>query len=847
MILPVLLLALVACGGPDSSSAPAPTSPGTAPADPSPGLPPSVPVERFGLWSSPQTWPLGQVPRAGEAVTIPVGLAVTLDVSPPPLKGLTVNGHLVFDREKDLRLSSDWIMVHGRLEVGTPERPYLRRAEIVLTGDDPNQDVMGMSTKAIGVMGGGALELHGEPRLGWTRLAATAPRGATQITVQDSSGWRVGDQIVVSATDYDARQSEPRSLTAVSGNTLTLDRPLAYLHYGQETFGVDQRGEVGLLSRNILIRGETTLEQGFGGHLMVMRGGWARLSGVELRRMGQKGRMGRYPVHWHLVGEVAGQYLRQSSIHQSFNRCVTLHGTSRAEVTGNVAYDALGHCYFLEDGSEIGNRLEGNLGLLTRPPAGGEEIIPSDSLASTFWITNPDNVVRGNVAGGSRSGFGFWYALPQNPIGASRSATNDASVFPRRTPLGEFSGNVAHSNGAAGLMVGMGIDAQGLTQAMRYTPRTNPADPASSPVVAEFRNLTAYKNRGQGAWLGGDSQRLTGARLADNAVGVSLAYNALSVEDALIVGDSDNLGQPEVGSGEITGPGGRTLPRPFSAETARFPVRGLEYYGGPAGFRNVRFVNFQPNSVRPASALSYQNFTSYPTDARNYAEAAQLVNAQPVYFAPRLEPTPAQVARDDNADAYRSAAILDRDGSLTGRAGQTVVYDDPFLADAFCTPQPAWNAQVCPHRYARFLLRNLSRQGEIAPLTLTREEGTRPSFRMWGSPEGGSNSEFSSSLILGRSYSLRFAGAAPSNFRVFLLNAATGSIALSLAYPSAPHVYGPGVTDAHKLASMPSIAALNASSQSAYFFDGSIVHVRLVIPAGADIVGMNVCRNNLCR
>ena len=53
--------------------------------------------------------------------------------------------------------------------------------------------------------------------------------------------------------------------------TITLDRPLEYMHFGQITFGVDERGEVGLLTRNIRIRASDDAEQSyFGGHIMAM-------------------------------------------------------------------------------------------------------------------------------------------------------------------------------------------------------------------------------------------------------------------------------------------------------------------------------------------------------------------------------------------------------------------------------------------------------------------------------------------------------------------------------------------------------------------------------------------------
>ena len=82
---------------------------------------------------------------------------------------------------------------------------------------------------------------------------------------------------------------------------------------------------------------------------------------------------------------------------------------------GVVCYDNIGHAYFLEDGAETGNVFEGNLGLATRRPATGEQVLPSDVAPATFWITNPDNTYRRNVAAGS-SGFGFWFALPASTL-----------------------------------------------------------------------------------------------------------------------------------------------------------------------------------------------------------------------------------------------------------------------------------------------------------------------------------------------------------------------------------------------------------------------------------------------
>ena len=221
-----------------------------------PGTPPPPSIDG-DLWSDPATWG-GQVPAEGEAVTIPADKTVVLDTSPPPLKSLQIDGTLVFD-DRDLALSADWIMVRGKLQIGAEGAPFRHDATISLTGTNRDENIMGMGPKVLGVMGG-TLELHGKQRLSWTKLGATASKGSTQITLDEAPDWRPGGRIVISSTDYDPFQREEATITAVSGNVVTLDKALAYTHWGvTQTFDgrvVDERAEVALLSRNVKIEGE---------------------------------------------------------------------------------------------------------------------------------------------------------------------------------------------------------------------------------------------------------------------------------------------------------------------------------------------------------------------------------------------------------------------------------------------------------------------------------------------------------------------------------------------------------------------------------------------------------------
>ncbi len=183
----------------------------------------------------------------------------------------------------------------------------------------------------------------------------------------DAKGWKVGDEIVLASTDFDPRQAERRTIAAIRGNNITLDKKLDYMHFGKITFDVDERGEVGLLTRNIKIQAsEDAAQSYFGGHIMAMASSKMFVEGVELNRMGQHMTLARYPIHWHLVGDAKGQYIKNAAIHDTYNRCVTVHGTNHLRVENNVTYNTVGHCFFLEDGIEHGNEFVRNLAIQTK-------------------------------------------------------------------------------------------------------------------------------------------------------------------------------------------------------------------------------------------------------------------------------------------------------------------------------------------------------------------------------------------------------------------------------------------------------------------------------------------------
>jgi len=263
---------------------------------------PSSTAVKSGRWSDAATWSDKKVPAPNAVVTIDRNVDVVLDSTPPALRSLTINGKLAFADTKDLELTTEWIMLHGELEIGTEAKPHTHKATITLTDNIKGEDFGGLgggdrSDRGIMLMGG-TLNLHGNRTNSWTKLSKTAEAGSNSIEVLNAAGWGVGDTIVLASTDYDPHQAERRTISTIKGNTITLDKKLDYMHFGKITFDVDERGEVGLLSRNILIQASADADKDlFGGHIMAMSGSKMQFAGVELNRMGQNMHLARYPIH----------------------------------------------------------------------------------------------------------------------------------------------------------------------------------------------------------------------------------------------------------------------------------------------------------------------------------------------------------------------------------------------------------------------------------------------------------------------------------------------------------------------------------------------------------------------
>ena len=416
------------------------------------------------MWSQDTTWGGEFAPMEGESVWIPEGLNLYVDVDRTPvLKAIIVEGSLIFAPDADPNherfFDAHYIFINkGMMEVGTEEFPYTSKITITMHSsvEDPYIPIYG--NKVIGVRYG-TLDMHGIERTPtWTKLETTVEPGATVITLQEEVDWVAGEQISIASTEFDGRQGEQRTIIAVSADkkTLTLDQPLTYKHFAQtQYFGendidfIDMRAEVGLLTRNVAFRGdpETSIATEYGATMFFHSDGddslIARLGYIECYNVGQAFKLGRYAIHFHMIGAVHKSYIKGVGLHQSNNRAFTMHGTHYLRIEQNVVFEAKGHTVFIEDAIETNNYIYKNLIMKTMRSM---SLLNTDQTPGNFWLTHPNNIFIDNAAAGSDR-YGYWFDLQEHAMGPSA----DTSVCPEHDKVGEFKGNSAHSNGRYGL------------------------------------------------------------------------------------------------------------------------------------------------------------------------------------------------------------------------------------------------------------------------------------------------------------------------------------------------------------------------------------------------------------
>ncbi len=356
----------------------------------------------------------------------------------------------------------------------------------------------------------------------WMRLGGDVSSG-TSLTVDGTPAERwwlpsdgTRDQIVVTTTDYLPGHSELLTIGQVQGDDVTFTPAIKWFHSGKrykidlgaakarlEAAGMDKslvakgaetRAAVALLTRSIRIVSEgdgivetpnphvetykeasdrTLCPDGkskgcyyFGGHT-VFRQGFkeVQIQGVEFVNLGQGGKLGHYPVHFHMARQVPpGTIVKDSAVNELNTRWYVVHDTQGVTFQRDVGWKSIGHGYYLENGTEADNNFYSDIGIFARaaidndqnprkipgiladnqgrsdfnlhpkPPDVADVANPGfpyrsdNEYPAVFWISNGWNNFQGDMAAGAGAcGSSYWFVplansdMPDVPTAANSS------------------------------------------------------------------------------------------------------------------------------------------------------------------------------------------------------------------------------------------------------------------------------------------------------------------------------------------------------------------------------------------------------------------------------------------
>ncbi|HEY3912313.1 MAG TPA: hypothetical protein VGM07_20865 [Stellaceae bacterium] len=378
-----------------------------------------------------------------------------------------------------------------------------------MCGADPADGKVGyFGYKVLAVSYGGALVMNGYKGVAtglddkplqsgnsWMRLKGDVSAG-NSLTLDGSPAERWWlpndkdrDQIVVTTTDYLPGHSEELTVTSVQGDKVGFTPAIKWFHNGTrfavasrlgtaegrlEDAGMDPnlvkdgaetRAAVALLTRSIRIvsggdvAGET-FEQAeaaaqkagktyyFGGHTVFRQGiKEVQIRGVEFAELGQGGKIGHYPIHFHKTRQVPpNTFVADSSVNDSNTRWYVLHDTQGVTFQRDVGWKSIGHGYYLEDGTEADNNFYSDLGVFARAAIDNDQnpqrvpgiladnqgvsafsdnpknvVNPGfpyrsdNEYPTVFWITNGWNNFEGDMAAGAGAcGSAYWFVPMEN-------------------------------------------------------------------------------------------------------------------------------------------------------------------------------------------------------------------------------------------------------------------------------------------------------------------------------------------------------------------------------------------------------------------------------------------------
>ena len=409
---------------------------------------PVPPVPQIGtpmLWSRESSWPHNQVPISGQSVKIDSNMWIVMDISPPTLGSLTINGRLSFlsnaSHPRSLKLRCKDIAVWGSMEIvgwGGVNESFVGDATVEIYGQKGASFPVRMSekvylgSKVIAVSG--TLSAKGTQKVTWMRLHSTVTMGDDTVVLDEQVDWAVGDQVILSPTGYfkydgsdwsskSTSNDEIFSIKRISSfvdsvthrnhTRIVLDSPAKYTHLCTVQYGKSFCGAIGAVTKSVRfvcsdVDDPKSFSYMFGANIHVLdiptshRYGSVYFDNVEFVHFG-KGNSDHQALKF--------QYSDYNHPPSSISNCAFVNSYCEglyAEHSFNLTFE--NNVVFGNFGGGVYISPTNNLFKVTNNLVVGTRQLPSVLKSSYPWvrpiasftIESPSGIVIGNLAAGSQ-------------------------------------------------------------------------------------------------------------------------------------------------------------------------------------------------------------------------------------------------------------------------------------------------------------------------------------------------------------------------------------------------------------------------------------------------------------
>lgn len=358
-----------------------------------------------------------------------------------------------------------------------------------------------LTKRGFGGYRGAIIDIKGKPLARtWSLLALPGKKQASQITLMHDAtamGWTVGDRIVIAPTTHGSSGTAESffisnisginvSLSALNGQAGVLGQDFdSQADWIEPAWTAQRQAEVIMMTRNVIITGDDFVHEPCqagapltsanvtcvcennvrtqctrGLHTAMVGNGTYRLQYTRIEKCGQRGMIGKYCVHMHLLRRCPNCLIQGNSVEYSHQRGIVIHATSLATVDHNVMNDVRGANIYIEDGNEMYNRIRYNVLVCpwaqTTTPGQPERYACSvpgtdNGQADTslnqaaIWGLSFSNYVIGNRGANSFNGM-----LYQGQGFENGRQTSQDNFCANTQMIGRLEGNTFHGHGRFG-------------------------------------------------------------------------------------------------------------------------------------------------------------------------------------------------------------------------------------------------------------------------------------------------------------------------------------------------------------------------------------------------------------